>query len=210
LNQGGESWIAEKLATWERTFPLHDLLTKQLPDFDEEGMAVYFATKNPEIKVDKLTHLALGIFWKASVHSWSGTRKDPRIELGPYSDGIRTWLRGESEFPRHIYLVAVLSRPQRAQITMVDPYEAIRQEWRSFFFHIPGLLFVLNVGKTVDETMQYLCIQNNPAHPVNISDKLTDQFEQLFVENFRQARKTKPFLRLMDKIGHERKQTRDG
>jgi hypothetical protein len=68
LNQGGESWIADKLATWERTFPLYELLTKQPPDFDEEGMVVYFAAKNPEVKVDKLTHFALGMFWKASVH----------------------------------------------------------------------------------------------------------------------------------------------
>lgn len=111
LNQGGESWIADKLATWERTFPLYDLLTKYPPDFDQEGLAVYFAAKNPEIKVNKLTHFAIGMFWKASVHSWSGTQSEPRINLGPYSEKIRTWLRGENEFPRHMYLIAVVSRP---------------------------------------------------------------------------------------------------
>ena len=43
LNKGGEQWIANKLATWERTFPLYDLLTKVPPEFDEDGMVVYLA-----------------------------------------------------------------------------------------------------------------------------------------------------------------------
>ena len=74
LNSGGERWILDKLATWERTFPLYDVLTKVPPLFDEDGMVVYLAGQNPEIAVEKLTHFALGLFWKASVHSWMGIR----------------------------------------------------------------------------------------------------------------------------------------
>lgn len=117
LNRGGEGWIADKLATWERTFPLYDILTEQKPSFDEDGGAVYLAAENPEIKVDKLAHFALGLFWKASVHSWSGSGTSPRIELGPYSDKIRRWLRGESEFPEHVFLLVVVEKPSNAQIT---------------------------------------------------------------------------------------------
>ena len=64
LNSGGERWILDKLATWERTFPLYDLLTKVPCLFDEDGMAVYLEVQNPEIEVEKLTHFALGLFWK--------------------------------------------------------------------------------------------------------------------------------------------------
>jgi hypothetical protein len=85
LNKGGERWILDKLATWERLFPLYDALTKYPPLFDEDGMVVYLAADNPAIDVVKLTHFALGLFWKASVHSWKGDMTDPRIELGPYS-----------------------------------------------------------------------------------------------------------------------------
>jgi hypothetical protein len=52
-----------------------------------------------------------------------------------YSERIRTWFRGESEFPKSMYLVAVLSRPQRAQITMIDPYEGVNEGWRTHFVH---------------------------------------------------------------------------
>jgi hypothetical protein len=137
LNNGGERWILSKLATWERTFPLYDLLTKIPPLFDEDGMVAYLAAQNPEIEVEKLTHFALGLFWKASVHSWKGGTTDPRIDLGPYSEEIRKWLRGQNVFPKNVYLIVVMEKPQKAQITMNDPYEGVRQGWRTHFFHVP-------------------------------------------------------------------------
>ena len=205
LNKGGEGWISDKLATWERTFPLYDLLAKMPPDFDEEGMVLYWAAKNPAIKVDKLTHFALGMFWKASVHSWSGTATDPRIGLGPYSEEIRAWLHGESGFPKYTYLTTVVSPPLRAQISLIDPYEGVRQEWRSFFVHVPGVLFMLNIGKTVDEAMQSMCIHNNPRNPINISEGLTNHFEQLMVETVQKSRKTQAYLKARAKADEERK-----
>src|SRR5579864_7154127 len=154
LNTGGETWILDKLATWERSFPLYDLLTKAPPLFDEDGMVVYLAAQNAEIDVEKLTHFALGLFWKASVHSWLGNRKDSRINLGPYSEDIRKWLLGQKAFPNYVYLVVVIEKPHRAQITMNDPYEGVRQGLRTYFRYLPGMLFLMALGKTVDETMR--------------------------------------------------------
>jgi hypothetical protein len=136
LNSGGERWILDKLATWERTFPLYDLLTKVPPFFDEDDMALYLADQNPEIEVEKLTHFALGLFWKACVHSWRGDTTSPRINLGPYSEEIRKWLRGQDAFPKYIYPIVVIEKPQKTQITMNDPYEGVRQGWRTHFVHV--------------------------------------------------------------------------
>jgi hypothetical protein len=205
LSKGGEAWIADKLATRERAFPLYEILTKMPPDFDEDGMAVYFAAKNPEIKVGKLIHFALGLFWKASVYSWSGRKKIPRIELGPYSESIRKWLLGQSQFPQNVYLIAAVSRPQRAQITLSDPYEGVRREWHTHFVHVPGLLFTLTVGKTVDESIRVFCIHNSPGNPVTISDSLTDSLEQVMVKAFRRSRKTQVYLRAMANHDRERR-----
>lgn len=204
LNKGGEAWIADKLATWECSFPLYDMVTEQPADFNEEGMTVYFLAKNSAIKVDKLKHLALGLFWKASVDPWSGKQAEPRIELGLYSEKVRRWLIGESEFPVHMYLIAVISPPLRAQITLNDPYEGRRQGWRSFFVHVPGLLFMLAVGKTVDPSTRWLCIHNNPHNPIVISDQLTTQFQQGMVTALRRARKTNAFLKAYARVEKER------
>jgi hypothetical protein len=205
LNKGGESWIADKLATWERRFPLYDTLTKFPPDFNEDGMVVYFAVKNPEIKIDQLAHFALGLFWKASVHPWKAGRIEPRIELGPYSEEIRKWLRGEGAFPKNVYLIAVVERPARAQIALNDPYESGNDGWRSFFTHVPGLLFMLAVGKTVDEGTRVLCMQNSPGNPINLSEGLTDKYEQLMAETVQQARKTNAYLKAKAKVDKARR-----
>lgn len=62
----------------------------------------------------------MGIFWKASIHSWRGRTQTPMIDLGAYSDAIRLWLRGECTFPKHVSLWVTLSRPQRAQTSVAS------------------------------------------------------------------------------------------
>lgn len=204
LNSGGERWILDKLATWERTFPLYDVLTKVPPLFDEDGMVVYLAAQNPEIAVEKLTHFALGLFWKASVHSWMGDTSDPRIDLGAYSEEIRKWLRGQNTFPKYVHLIVVVEKPQKAQITMIDPYEGVRQGWRTHFAHVPGVLFLMAVGKTVDDSVRTLSI-TNAGNPINLSDAFTEGFEKLMVEAVRHSHKTQAYLRAKAKADAERK-----
>jgi hypothetical protein len=203
LNKGGEQWLLDKLATWERTFPLYDLLTKVPPLFDEDGMAVYLAAQNPDIEVKKLMHFALGLFWKASVHSWLGDVADPRIELGPYSEEIRKWLLDPKAFPKDVSLIVEVEKPQRAQITMSDPYEGVRDEWRTHFTHVPGLLFMMALGKNVSQELRDISI-SNAGNPINISEALTNNFEQLMVDTVRKSRKTHSFLRAKAKADSER------
>jgi hypothetical protein len=205
LNTGGEKWILGKLATWERTFPLYDLLTKVPPIVDEVGEAVYLAGENPEIEVEKITHFALGLFWKASVYSWRGDTTDVRIDLGPYSDEIRRWLRGQNAFPKYLYLTVVVEKPQKAQITINSPYEGVRQRWRQHFVHVPGVLFMMTLGKAVDDSMRALSILN-AGNPINISDNLTEKFEKLMVETLRSSRKTQAYVRAKGKAAAERKE----
>jgi hypothetical protein len=204
LNTGGETWILDKLATWERQFPLYELLTQQPPEFDEEGSALYYTVKNPTIDAAKLTHFAMGMFWKASVHPWLKNSTEPRIELGPYSDQIRLWLRGEGAFPEHVYLLAAISRPERAQITLNDPYESERRGWRCFILHVPGLMFMLHVGKTIDLSMRALCFFRNPGRPICVSDDLTRSFERQLALSFHQSRKTQPYFKAMGRIEQKR------
>lgn len=147
LSGNGETWVNARLATWEQAFPLYDLLTRVPPDRAGDGLRIYFARRNPEVAVDKLVHFALGIFGKASVHSWSGTSKTPLIELGQYSDAIRRWLRAEADFPKHVYLRVVIASPEAAQIALTGPYETPRDTWHHFFLHVPGLALLLDVGK---------------------------------------------------------------
>ena len=210
LNRGGETWVVGKLLTLEKKFPLYDLLIQRKPAFDGNGALIYCAAENPQIDVDKLTHFALGVFWKASVHSWGSTENDSRIELGPYSEKIRRWLRSEGSFPEHVYPIAIVSRPQTSSPNLCLPYEVTRDQgpdatlrWRGCHFHVPGLSFILHIGKTVDQEIRALSLQTFP-HPINVCDELTAKSEQILVDHFHRNRKPKAFWKAMEKIRRER------
>jgi hypothetical protein len=204
LNQGGEKWIANKLATMDRTFPLYDTLTTVPPIFDEDGMVIYLGEQNPDLNVDKLIHFAMAIFWKASVHSWSGSETKPRIDLGPYSERIRKWLRNGAVFPKRTHLIVTMEKPLQAQITVNEPYEGIRQAWRTHFTHVPGILFMLSLGGSVDDTVTHLAI-TSPGNPINVSEGLTASLEQLMKDKLNNARKTHAYLKAKAKADEDRK-----
>lgn len=72
LNDGGETWIIDKLARLEKAFPLFDSVTAIPPAHNLERTKIYHAAKTPTIDVEKLVHFGMGLFWKAAVHSWKG------------------------------------------------------------------------------------------------------------------------------------------
>lgn len=60
LNKGGETWTNAKLFDRNIGFPLYEIVVKIRPEYERDGGGMYFA--NLEIEVEKLTHLALGIY----------------------------------------------------------------------------------------------------------------------------------------------------
>jgi len=200
LSAAGETWVNPKLATWDRTFPLYDLLNQKPPDCHGDDITIYFARRNPAIEVEQLEHFALGIFWKASVHSWRGTSRQPLIQLGPYSDAIRKWLKGESDFPRHVYLRVVIATPPAAQIVLVAPYETPRDAWHHFVLHVPGLLFLLDVGKQVDKAERAISISYDPQQPIFVYDAMMKAVAGYLARETQGSRRTKAYLRAVEKV----------
>jgi hypothetical protein len=112
LNKEGEQWVISKLAKYNGKFVLYDLLTKQAPAFQENGITVYATATNPEIDRERLSHFGLGFFWKASVHPWGREHAESLIDLGAGSEGLRKYLLGQGEFPGNMALVAqVIPKP---------------------------------------------------------------------------------------------------
>jgi len=203
LNFEGENWCVDKLATFEKTFPLYDLVAKGHP-VAANGTTIYFVRDVPEVETEKIIHFGMGMFWKAAVHSWEGGTTDPRIDLGPYAEPIRAWLRGESSFPRHCYLVVNIAPPERAQIGLFAPYLAEKKSWHVYYVYVPGLLFMLNVGRRVGDGPKTLCLSNNPDRPILSSGNLLDEFDMASKEQLLGAKRTRSFLRAMDKVAKER------
>jgi hypothetical protein len=172
LSAKGEAWLLP-LAGRMDGFPLYDILMKREPYERDGELALYAAADNPEIDVPKLTHFAMGMFWKASVHSWSGSRLEPLIDLGKYSEEVRKFLRGEDKFPERMSLTVGVSPPP-IMPTIAMPYRGSATQYHKFLFHVPGINFALNVGTKVDAAMREACFASNPRHPIllkNLADE---------------------------------------
>jgi hypothetical protein len=191
LNKGGESWTLPLLMKKNRSFPLYDLL-KAREHFNEPDIRAYLASRIPEIDVEKLTHFAMGIFWKASVHSWKKHKDKPRIQLGKYSGAIRRYLMGETGFPDGLALMVNVVAPEKAMILFTDPITG--EDKHSHFVYVPGILFGLVVDRTVTVEIRVGCFATHPDHPIVVFNALTDQFEGHLMRQFFNAPKSQKFM----------------
>jgi hypothetical protein len=201
LNKGGETWVNPKLATIKDGFPLYDLLVKVAPVFQDEKGGVYWASQNPGIDVEKLTHFALGIFWKGAMHTWRMGRENIKIDLGPYAEPIRLWLRGEHSFPKNVNLTLAMARPENTLVVMTGPTKQSPKRWNSFSLQVPGLLFTLHVGKLMDSEIKECCFHQDPAHPIFVSDDVMGALWKWMAKNYRESRKTNSYLEAKAKRG---------
>lgn len=96
---------------------------------------IFFVRDLPLVKVKELVHFGMGMFFKAAVHGWQKDKKEPRINLEPYTESLRLWLRDEGNFPSDMYLVVQLAPPDSAQISLFPLYEA---EDHVFYLYVPG------------------------------------------------------------------------
>jgi hypothetical protein len=177
LNQNGESWLIPKLARQDGPFLLLDILEK-LPPIEKKGESVAFvAADNPEIDIEKLTHFALGVFWKASVHSWSGTKKESLIDLGPYSDKLRRFLIQAGPYPDHVALVVMVPPRNKQLVAIAQPYRGRTKAFHNFIVYIPGVEFILCVGKGISAEAKMCCVYSNSAHPILVHDVSTKILE---------------------------------
>jgi hypothetical protein len=193
LSKFGETWLLPKLKTWDKGFPLYDILAKVSPDVVEGDGAAYAASRNPGVDVQAIAHFAIGIFWKASVHSWLKDRKEPRIDLGPYSDKLRQFLRGQASFPDHVVLNVGVVRPEVTFSNALEPYRGTAAGVRNYIFNVPGMQFVLTIGKTIGSELKRTCFYSNALHPIIVTD-LAEPMKEIYREQSAKAHKSKKLV----------------
>jgi len=197
LNKGGEQWLLPLLATLQGKFPFYDILTKTPPEASDGNDILYAAAKNPDIQTDKLAHFAMGVFSKASAHSWSGCRTEPLIDLGPYQEPVRKFLRGEAGFPDKMALVIGVLPPPVTLISFHQPYRGSADRWHNFLFYIPGIQFSLCVGNGVTVNIRESCFVSHPLHPILVTDFSKDIREIIrsVTAKARKAKNVEKYLR---------------
>lgn len=170
------------LAEYNGNFPLHEVLKRYPPDVADADAASFAGARNADIHCEKLAHFAMGIFWKAAVHSWRRATTEPIIQLGPYREAVRTFLLGESPFPSEMALtVGVLPAPTKLTIFQLPEREG-ETRWHNFSFYIPGIKFVLAAGRSVTQEMGDACFIRNRAHPILLMNFSGPLYQRLHEE----------------------------
>lgn len=177
LNRGGENWLLPLLANKGGVFPLRDILSTHEPSLEINQALVYEASRNPEIKVEKLAHFAMGIFWKASLHSWGVEPGELLINLGKYREQVRTYLRNETPFPEKIALLVAVLPASASKYAFCTPQLKSRGKYHLYTFYALGIQFVLLVGNCVNRKIKETCFVSNPAHPMLVNDFSKDIIE---------------------------------
>jgi len=98
------------------------------------------------------------------------------------------------------YLAPVLSPTEYAYIGFNEPYEAVRDgAGRCFMFCIPGIWFMLSVGKTISSDARDLSI-TAPGNPLVISRSIGSKGQETAFSIFKGARRTKAYEKALEKV----------
>lgn len=170
LNKRGENWMIPLLAKADGSFGLHDLLTSVPPVAAVDDARVYFAANTPQIHSAKLIHFAMGVFWKAAVHPWIPSEKEPLIDLREYAEPVRKYLRGEAAYPDEMCLsVGILPVPVQ-HLAITAPYQGSNATVTNFLFYAVGIEFSLLVGNDIPDEESKGSFSENPGRPIIVVD----------------------------------------
>jgi len=177
FDEGGERWFLPLLPKNRNTFPLFELVNGVPPDCVEGDSRCFAASRNPSICVKDLAHFALGLFWRGTLR-WKSSEYEP-INLGPYAGEIASFLLGKTAFPKDVVLsVTVIPPPLRVMLSYM-PFEGVKDGMvHNFSLYLPGVHFLLSVGKEMVAESRDLCFYANPLHPINVSD-VSDMVERI-------------------------------
>jgi hypothetical protein len=190
LRKKGEDWVNPRLASFGGAFPLGSLLSHHTPEMSDPDLAAYALSRAPEISVASLIHFAMGIFWKASVHSWARKSAAPWIDLGTYGEAIRRYLLGISAFPDNVVLSAIFLPMPVKLITFYFPFETAGPSPRTYQLYVPGLQFTLWTGRDIAMETKLFNLSTGPLHVVLVAE-VSDIIRRRYQEAFATAHKSR-------------------
>jgi hypothetical protein len=170
FDRGGENWVLKHCYRGKGRFRLRTLLEESPPLYAKLDFTICSASR-PDVSIDQLAYFAVSVFWRASVVDWwSSQQKYESIELGvKYQEEVRKFLLGETGLSQNFAVTVILSRLTRPVLAFNFPHSSRFNGVHSHRLHIPGMTFLLDVGKEVPNTCAERCILRSSLHPIFIS-----------------------------------------
>jgi hypothetical protein len=70
----------------------------------------------------------------------------------------------------HTHLMVAVSPPDKAMVGFNVPATKQKQPYHQYVFHIPGMVFVLGVGKGMEPEWEKMCFYTDPLHSIIVAD----------------------------------------
>jgi hypothetical protein len=165
LNENGERWVLHNCYRGRGRFRLRSELRRRTILSGAE-IEAYMAF---EEEVARLSYFCLSVVWRASLCDWycRGERYQ-QVELGPYQEGIRKYLKGEAPVPHRVGVMVMLSGLERPVLAMSFPFSYREDSHHCHRFHIPGVTFVATVGGGDSSMIEDHLSVLRPPHPILI------------------------------------------
>ncbi len=146
FQQNGERWVLANCYRAGKIFPLREILEQTPPYYADKDILIYAASRIPEIDTRSLEYFAMSMFWRAGAHSWRFGERRISINLGPYTESIRTFLLDQTPFPDHMTLAVMVGIEDLMIEWALNPISHNEDGFHSHMFTIPGITFSLTVG----------------------------------------------------------------
>ena len=110
------------------------------------------------VSTERLAHFALGIFWRASAHTWKTLDlQTTSIHLGALAEPIRLSLRGEGPFPDGMVLLMTVCTDHGSQGLVFAPSPMKGGMYPAFSMMVRGIKFTLVTGNNLPEEIRQAC-----------------------------------------------------
>jgi hypothetical protein len=167
FHERGENWTLRHAATTPTEFALRDLLLANQAIRLNEHLYYFTTASIPEIDSDALGYFALSVVWRASVCDWAIDEvRIPQLQLGPFQEQLRRYLLGYSDLPDNVAVLAVACSQREVYLMTNMPQTRMWGEYRSHFFDIPGVSFMVDVGARIPEHARAMCLFRGVGRPL--------------------------------------------
>jgi hypothetical protein len=153
--------------------PSHLFLTISAADpMPEHASGTVFAGADiPTLDMARIAYFGASVFWRAAQPVWPLARgPEALINLGPYQEPLRRFLLGEVAFPEEMALwVAVCRAPAPPPVISFPAGGPATDSHRRFHRHtfdIPGLSYMLSVGRSLPSRLRETCVLHSPRRPL--------------------------------------------
>jgi hypothetical protein len=182
----GESWIMKHCARGDH-FKLREtmMMGPALPLIRDSVHAYNLDTSFPEA-ASYLEYFAASVFWRSGATQWRhGARIVGSIDLGPYGERLRCFLLGEEPFPLEAALSVFVDSQQPPDVSMIFPCSGRTGLAHRHIFAIPGLRFVLFVGRVLPEGHRDLAINSDGPKVVFLENFARTNFQKSLLDLLR-------------------------